>query len=81
MPKISLADGRPSGREAQVEMWRSLVHVYHSGEDVAPPDLPFHKSHDLGDIGLYIALDSAREKFRVCCDKHINEHGIGDAKT
>ena len=53
----NLLGGQPpvhrDGGEAQVEVGRFLVHVYHGGEDVPPAHLLLHKSYRFGEVGLY----------------------------
>ena len=53
------------GGEAQVEVGRFLVHVYHGGEDVPPAHLLLHKSYRFGEVGLYFFLASACEELRA----------------
>ncbi len=63
------------GRKAQVQVGRLLVHVYHGGEDIVPPDLLLHKGHGLGEVGLDVFSAPALEELRACRDEGVHKHG------
>ena len=62
-------------REAQVQMGRFLVHVYHGGEDVALADLPLHKGNRLAEKGFDLRFFPALEELRAGGDKGVHKHG------
>lgn len=58
-----------------MEVGRFLVHMYHSGEDVAPAYLLLHEGHSLGEVGLHLFLAPTREKLWAGGYQRVHEYG------
>lgn len=58
-----------------MQVGRLLVHVYHGGEDIAPPDLLFHKGYGFRKVGLDVLLAPAIKELRAGGDEGIHKHG------
>ena len=75
----NLLGGQPpllcDGGEAQVEVGRFLVHVYHGGKDIAPAHLLLHERHGLREVGLHLLSVPAREKLRAGGNEGVHKHG------
>ena len=56
-------------------MRRLFIHVYHSGEDIAPAYLLFHKDNGFGEKGFDLCFLSACKELRAGSNERVHKHG------
>ena len=58
-----------------MQMWGFLIHMYHSGKDVALADFLLHKADRLCKKGFDVLFAPALEELRTGGNERIHEHG------